>query len=222
MIYDYPTIIVDDFFKYPLDIREFALQFKYILSNDGTYSGVRTESLHTTHLNFFRGVCNKILQCYSIQYKGYNATMHFHLTGEEVGNSGWVHTDAVGDQPPGIASIIYLNPQNNNINNGTTLYKVSNPNLGSEYVKEMKTAFIAGEDKKDLRDKNNQDYSPTIKIGNMFNRMIGYDTRSPHAGAAYFGTDMSSSRLTLLTFFHAIQTADNFTPIQRAEAFSDI
>jgi hypothetical protein len=222
MIYDYPTIIVDDFFKYPLDIREFALQFKYFPSDNGTYSGVRTESLHITHINFFRKVCNKILKCYSVPYLNYNATMHFHLTGEEVGDNGWVHTDAAGDQPPGIASIIYLNPQNNNINNGTTLYKISNPNIGVEYVREMKSSFIAGEDKKDLRDKHNQDYLPTIKIGNMFNRMIGYDTRSPHAGASYFGTDIASLRLTLLIFFHAIQTTDNFTPIQRAEAFSDI
>ena len=222
MIYDYPTIIVDNFLKYPLDVREFALQFKFEPSDIGIYSGVRTKSLHNTHPNFFRSVCNKILQCYSIQYNGYNATMHFHLTGAEFGDSGWVHTDAGEDIPPGIASIIYLNPQNNSIDTGTTLYKLHNLDRSGELVRDMKTSFIEAEDKKELRRKNNLDYIPTTSVGNFLNRMVAYDTRTPHAGATYFGNDTTSSRLTLLTFFHRVESGDGYTPLRRAEAYSNI
>ena len=54
MIHDYPTVIVDNFFKYPLDVREFALSLNYKPSEEGIYSGKRTTSLHITHINFFR------------------------------------------------------------------------------------------------------------------------------------------------------------------------
>ena len=222
MLYDYPTIIVDNFLKYPYDVREFALKFKFTSSSNGTYSGKRTESIHHTHPNFFQSLSNKILNCYSIQYVSYNATSYFHLTGEEFGDSGWVHTDAYGNQPPGVASIIYLNPQNNSIDNGTTHYKLDNLDHGNELVRDMKESFIEVKDKKDLRYKNNQDYMPTTKIGNIFNRMIAYDTRTPHAGASYFGNDITSSRLTLLTFFHNIQIDNNYTPLRHADACSEI
>jgi hypothetical protein len=226
MIYDYPTIIVDRFFKYPLDIREFALQFKYVPSDIGTYSGVRTESLHITHINFFRSVCRKILDCYSIQFTDYNASMHFHLTGDKFGDTGWVHTDASQAQSPGIASIIYLNTDNNNLSNGTGLYKLNNPDYGQDYaydnIRDMKKSFIDATDNVDSKNQHNQNFVPTVKVGNIFNRMIAYDTRTPHSGETYFGSDLTSSRLTLLTFFNTIHTADNFTPLKRAEAISDI
>jgi hypothetical protein len=219
MIYDYPTLIVDGFFKYPLDIRDFALQFKFTPSNTGTFSGVRTESLHITHTNFFRNVCNKILDCYSIPFIDYTAYMHFHLTGEEFGDSGWVHEDINGgDDPPSIASIIYLNLQNNGMNTGTSLYKLNNFNRGGDLVQDMKTSFIKKNNNEDLRQKNNTDYMLTAKIGNFFNRMIAYDMRTPHVGGSYFGNSLTTSRLTLLTFFTKIEIAGNYTPLRRADA----
>ena len=45
MIHEYPTLIVDNFFKDPIAVRDFALQLEYHTSSDGTYSGKRTKSL---------------------------------------------------------------------------------------------------------------------------------------------------------------------------------
>lgn len=222
MIYDYPTIVVDNFFKDPNEIRNFALKFKFEPCDVGTFSGIRTESLHITHTNFFKRVCSKILDCYSIPYHNFSASMHFHLTDEKFGDSGWVHTDASNNLPPGLASIIYLNPDNNSIDTGTNLYKLNNLDYGHEDIKDMKLSFIESRDKADIRHKANLNYTPTVKIGNFYNRMIAYDSRTPHAGSSYFGNDRNTSRLTLLTFFHAIQTPDNFTPLRRADARSEI
>jgi hypothetical protein len=226
MINDYPTVIVDNFFKYPLDIREFALQFKFSPSEVGRFSGVRTGSLHETHASFFRSVCKKILDCYSIQFTNYRAAMHFHLTGDEFGDNGWVHTDANGDLALGIASIIYLNTDNNNLTNGTGLYKLTNPDYSKDQaednINEMRKSYIEVKDNVDIKHKHNLNFEPTVMVGNMFNRMVAYDSRTPHAGLKYFGNDNISSRLTLLTFFYDIQTVNNLTPLQRAEARSDI
>ena len=228
MINDYPTIIVDNFFKYPLDIREFALQFEFNPSDKGTFGGVRTKSLHTSHQSFFRSVCSKILNCYSIQFTDYSAAMFFHLTGDEFGDTGWVHTDACGDRGLGIASIIYLNTDNNNLTNGTGLYKLTNPDYSVDHAednfKEMRKSYIDAKDNVCIKHNHNLNFEPTVMVGNMFNRMVAYDTRTPHAGSKYFGNDNISSRLTLLTFFHDIQITGkgNLTPLHRAEAMTDI
>jgi len=222
MIYDYPTIIVDNFFKYPQDVRNMALSMEYFSSDIGTYSGVRTSSLHLSHNNFFRAVCGKILDCYSLEYIDYSAYMHFHLTGQEFGNSGWVHPDAGRENKFGFACIIYLNIDNNSINNGTCLYKVKNLNKDYQYIPEMKKSFIDSVDDKEAKTLHNQNYITTVKVGNMFNRLIGYDLRNPNTGSTYYGDDKETSRLTLLVFFEKIITISGLTPLHRAEAYSDL
>jgi hypothetical protein len=222
MIYDYPTVIVDAFFKYPLDVRELAMGMKYVTSDIGTYSGKRTESLHINHTNFFRSVCNKIMDCYSISCLDYSATMHFHITGGEFGNSGWVHTDAGRDGGSLLASIVYLNLDNNNIVNGTSIFKLNNLDHGHDTISAMKKSFINAVDDKEAKKKHNLDYTPTVNVGNMFNRMVAYDARNPHAGSGYYGQDNNTSRLTLLTFFESIKTLDGLTTLQRTNRYSDI
>jgi len=222
MIYDYPVIVVDNFFKDPIAVRDLAMGMKYVTSDIGTYSGKRTESLHINHTNFFRRVCNKIMDCYSISYTDYSASMHFHLTGEEFGNSGWVHTDASRDGGSLLASIVYLNLDNNNIENGTSIYKLNNPDHGYSAIGAMKKSFINAVDDKEAKEKHNLDYIPTVKVGNMFNRMVAYDSTNPHAGSGYYGQDNNTSRLTLLTFFESIKTLDGLTTLQRTNRYSDI
>jgi hypothetical protein len=222
MLNDYPSLIVDNFFKDPLRVREFALTLDYTPCKEGTFSGIRTESLHITHPNFFRRVCKKILSCYSLSYKDYSATMHFHLTGEEVGDTGWVHIDGGCAEGSKLASIIYLNPSDSGIKNGTSLYKLTNLDRNPNTHKTMREAFITSKDNEENRNIHNSNYEPNIIIGNNFNRMIAYDTNTPHAGSGYYGNNAETSRLTLLTFFYNILTDDNLTPNQRSEVYSDL
>ena len=222
MIYDYPTIIVDGFFKDPLLVRELALTLPYKHSSEGVYSGKRTDSLHITHPNFFESVCKKILDCYSLPYSDYSALMHFHLTGSEFGNSGWVHTDAGRKGGSQLASIVYLNTDDNSIEYGTSLYKQINLDYGYENIRDMKSSFINSIDNTSSKIDHNKNYQVTTKVGNFFNRMVAYDACNHHAGTGYYGKDDTTSRLTLLTFFQNICAMDNSTPTRRAENYSNI
>ena len=217
MLHDYPAIIVDNFFKYPLSIREFAKDFEFKPDPDGYFSGTRSTSLHLSHSNFFKGVCNKILDCYSIPHTKYNASMYFHLTGEEFGNGGWIHQDGCE-----IASIIYLNPSLPDIKTGTTISYLNNFDYLYPQLKDMRQSFIDSSDDIINKSKHNQNFLPTINIGNVFNRMVSYDGRSHHAGSGYFGSNPDSSRLTLISFFHDIETEHNRPPLRRAERNSNL
>jgi hypothetical protein len=214
MIYDFPTIIVDSFFKEPMEVRKFALGMKYEPSSQGIFSGKRTESLHHNYPNFFKGVCKKILNCHSIPVVEYKAYMHFHTTCEEFGDVGWVHHDG-GDVV--LAAIVYLNINcNNNINNGTSLYRAKNLNkIEGDPV--LRKSFIEGKDYKEEKNKHNSDYEEVIRVGEAFNRLISYDSFNYHTGAGYYGNSLETSRLTLLVFFEQIIAQDNKSTLRRAE-----
>jgi hypothetical protein len=224
MIYNYPTVIIDNFFKDPLQVRDFALTFNYQPSPIGIFSGVRTDSLHDTHVNFFRSVCEKILNSLSLQYIDYKANLNFHLTGEEFGDNGWVHSDGNGISGQGaiLAAIVYLNPQCRDITGGTSLFKLKNLNHTNTSVREMRKSFIDSVDNNELKELNNQNYNETVKVGGVFNRLVMYDAKQDHAGAGYFGDTLETSRLTMLVFFHEIITKNNNSPLRRAEALSNI
>jgi len=212
VIYDYPTIVVDRFFKDPLEVRKLALGMKYEPSPEGIFSGKRTEPLHINYINFFREVCKKILNCYSIPFIDYTAMMHFHITGEEFGNTGWVHNDGGV-----LASIVYLNiDSSNNINNGTSLYRIKNINK-NESSSILRRSFIEGKDYTEEKNKYNSDYEEVIRVGEVFNRLISYDSNHNHCGSGYYGNSVSNSRLTLLVFFQEIITEDNKSSLRRAE-----
>lgn len=225
MTYNYPTIIVDNFFKYPNDVRELALLQDFFPCPQSSYSGVRTRPLHTHHPEFFRSVCSKIIDSYSIRCTNFAANMFFHWTGEEVKSGGWVHRDrsrGVNGTDMCLASIIYLNESNNSIDTGTSLYKLNNISNWDKKTNLMVESNRNTAVKKENIILHNQDYTPTVKISNLFNRMISYDAAMPHSGMNYFGSDKNTGRLTLLTFFSKINSEDNYTPLQRAQHFSDI
>ena len=192
------TIIVDNFFSKPLVVRDIALGLNYFTSEHGLYSGKRTDSIHLSHRNFYDEVCNKILKYYSLSMKEYTATMYFHTTGKEFGQQGWVHQDGNTD----LASIIYLNPIVDDLSSGTSLFNlkssISNNNVS---ISSLRNSFIEGKDNLDEKNKHNSNYEKNVIVGGIFNRMIAYPGLSFHAGEGYFGTDILTSRLTLLSFF---------------------
>lgn len=230
MLYDYPMIIVDNFFKYPLDIRNLALSLKYNSSAPNGPNGQKTQPLHTTHPNFFKRVCCKILDCYSIQYTDYTASMYFHSKGDvaNIGPDqvditthelpGWIHTD----RDAVLASIIYLTPNFGNMNFGTSMFKFENLDQGHRQEPLVNEAGEALRDNKKARQEYNQNYKETLRVGNIFNRMIAYDGSTLHTGCGYFGNDPTTSRLTLLTFFHKINLKNNYTPLSYVNRISDI
>jgi hypothetical protein len=219
MIYNYPTLIVDNFFKDPNEVRKLALSQEFLPSPDSRFAGVRTKNLYINYPKFYTLVCRKILDCYSIRFIKFSATMHFHWTGEEFNSECWVHRD---NNPMVLSSIIYLNETNNSIDNGTGLYKLSNLSDWDSNTIGMRDAFSKPGIKDGAAALHNQSYSPILKIGNLYNRMVSYDASMPHTGEGYFGNTKDTGRLTLVTFFKEITSEDNYTPLQRAETFNDL
>lgn len=210
--------MVDNFLKDPLSIREFALSLEYKPSPKGIYSGKRTDTLRETHKYFFHQVCTKVLDCMSIPYIEFQADLRFHITGEEFGDSGWIHID----DNVTLAGIVYLNPQCRDINNGTSIYRLNNFEYTPTLNGEMRHAFMSGVDNDEVKTSVNQNYTETVKIGGVFNRLVTYDARQLHAGAGYFGDTHETSRLTMLVFFNKIINPEYLTPLQRAERLSRV
>jgi hypothetical protein len=218
----YPTIIIDDFLKDPLKVREYGLTLNYGKGNN--FSGKRTDNLFNVNSYFSSSICNKILYSCGIPFIEYKAELHFHLTGQEFGESGWPHTDFDNLKDTKFACIIYLNIQPNGLDSGTSIFRVKNFKNIDETVPAMQTTFKTGQD--NLEEKNSaiDNYEETVRVGGIFNRMVAYDSRRPHCGNGYFGDTTDSQRLTLLAFFKEIElsTPYRFTPIVYADMVSKV
>ena len=193
-------VIKDDFLEDPLParLRDLALGMRFASSKEGVYSGRRTQDLKYSHKFIYDNICKKILNLYNVNMRDYGATMYFHITEGKFGSSGWVHSDS----PCSLASIIYLNPQVNNIECGTSLYNIDNSAQNTGDYSMLRKSFIDGKDYVREKEVYNSHFIKTATIGGVFNRMVSYPGSVHHAGEGYFGNDVSDSRLTLLTFFH--------------------
>ena len=60
----YPTVIVDNFFKNPDIIREFALSLPYERNKKGTWPDRRSPLLHEVNEPFVKSMARKILSVY--------------------------------------------------------------------------------------------------------------------------------------------------------------
>jgi hypothetical protein len=113
-------------------------------------------------------------------------------------NEGWIHSDDVN-----LAGLVYLNQFEKNFNSGTSIFlkkglqdfeKVDFPSR-----KEFNTSGVATEAyKKDLN-ANHENFEETIRIGNIFNRILAYDAKSWHR-PNNFRTASGETRTTLLFF----------------------
>ena len=57
----FPITVVDDFFEYPDEVREFALQQEYFLDVENRWPGKRTKPLHEINFSLFNSTVNKVI-----------------------------------------------------------------------------------------------------------------------------------------------------------------
>ena len=217
----YFPAVVDDFFDNPDLIREFALSLDYKPDEGGRWPGVRSEQLHIIDYELFMSIMLKIMSIYTdFAYQNVewqNASIMFHKikdTGDKETNKGWIHID--NDYQ--LAGLCYLNPGVQDINYGTSIYKrkqdVNFMPFERHYYKHM---FIKGNEvdmeayKKSLKDYNAR-YNETIRIGNVYNRMITYSAPEHHT---LNGIPEGEERLTMLLFMNGISPENNRFPINR-------
>jgi hypothetical protein len=191
-----PLMVVDNFFVEPNDVRDFALSLSFKKRED-FWPGKRTEYLHDLSSELFNGVMQKITGLLFSDKTpiNYSARMSFQLIDKNY-EKGWVHTDSAISS---ITAIVYLTPGSSS---GTSLYFKNDITQCNDVVYEEQKieAFKTRDIDSDIRTKHNSQYSESISIKGLYNRMFLFESHMYHAAHEFFGDTPDSSRLTLVSF----------------------
>jgi hypothetical protein len=216
MMHTIPVTILDNFLDDPDKIREWALQQEYLPDEHGNWPGLRSKSISELNTPFFHLICRKVLsQFYDVpntEELSWEFNMKFQIIPKEY-DSGWVHSDETGSQ---ITGILYLSP-NTNLNGGTSIYRdkpnivqpsyVNNPFKQDSYLNK-----ISIQEAKKYKEEHNAQFEETIRVSNIYNRLICFDSQLRHAAQDFFG-EGDESRLTLVFFVRKLFV--NNTPVSR-------
>jgi hypothetical protein len=226
----FPTI-VDNFFDNPDKIREYALSLEYKPCPDGNWPGMRSQPLHELDKELYMAIVQKILSIYNdfyLQGLGWsNGKIQFHLNkgiGDKDIDTGWIHTDDNFQ----LAGVCYLNPGDVDMNTGTSILSLKKEKIDYKNERQdYKHKFLKGEQvdineyKKSLKN-HNDNFEETIRIANVYNRMITYASPEFHC---LNGLPKNESRLTMLLFMSDIKPDHNrfpFTRVKDSKRFDDI
>ena len=177
-------LVIDNFYKHPDQVRSFALNQEFI-SHPNFHKGKRTDQVFR-----FEGIKEKIEYYMNRKIKDWNA----------YGVNGCFQTCIAGDQlvyhydTQDYAAIIFLTPDAPPVS-GTSFYR-------SKYTKQTK---IIDDVNKELIFKNgfldSTQFDLVDQVGNIYNRMVIFNSRMIHAASCYFGTNDINGRLFQMFFF---------------------
>jgi hypothetical protein len=187
-------IVIDDFYKNPDEIRNFAinnLEYK----ESGYHKGKR--STNKFILNRTKEIFENILgkQIYNWNKDEYaNGIFQFCTTNDPI----VYHTDTQN-----YAGLIFLSP-NAPVSTGTATYKSKVTGVRkfdkTNYSDELfKKTFSGYGDEVNFYD--NSSYELVDKIGNIYNRLVLFDSKCIHAATEYYGNNIDDSRFFQLFFF---------------------
>jgi hypothetical protein len=215
---NFPALILDNFYEKPDVVRDIALSLDYENASDGRYPGVRTQDLKVAHPNLYNLLIGKLLLLYYDMGEedveiDINVTFQkiesFHEDPNNILNKGWVHRDHEAIA----AGIIYLNKEVDS-HCGTSIFKLKPENsiytydelTDINFINRKISFFKDGEVNQDYvinLNKNNDLFEETIKINNVYNRLVFYDAQSFHAVNSY-GITKEPNRLTQVFFINKI------------------
>ncbi len=171
----------------------------YILTQEfkvrGNYPGQRTMSYATIELKnsiekYIEPVAGKITD-WPMYKEGeddvYNGAFQYTTSRDK----SWIHNDGFNNW----AAVCYLTP-NAPVTSGTAFYKFFDGTRNSEESE--------ARGNKEIIDKASQDMTKwqlVDKIGNVFNRLIIFNSKNYHMSQDYFGTDKNDGRLFQVFFF---------------------
>jgi len=188
-------MIIDNFYTNALETRNYILTQEFKVR--GNYPGQRTTSRANNHLK-------ELIQGY-IQHFAGKITI-WRMPAEDDNNSSiyngafqyttsrdrtWIHNDGWNNW----AGVLYLTP-NAPVNSGTGIYRFKD---GTRNVDEAEARG-----NKKIIDENSQDYTKwelVDKVGNVFNRLVLFNSKQYHASMDYFGTNKENGRLFQVFFF---------------------
>tara|TARA_Y100000590_G_C15611030_1_gene973833 strand:- start:341 stop:1096 length:756 start_codon:yes stop_codon:yes gene_type:complete len=210
-------VSVDNFFKEPDDIADFANSLPMESSPIYNFPGKRTKPLSEIDPPFNDAIINKILTIYRLPEdifckRGnlyFQKIQSFSDHKDDVINKGWIHKDTVyHPDDDNLVGLIYLN-QHIDPDAGTSLFDVvpdidqhlyqsKNIEVG-KYKKQSYTNSVSNEELEEVYESHMKFYVEKLRIQNKYNRMIAYDPNEFHrANSFYTGTE--EDRLTLVFF----------------------
>ena len=179
-------IVIDNFYENPMEVRNFALKQEY--KEDSHYPGKRSKSYACQeHKERFQ----KILEPFIGKIKDFpfdteNGKFQYSTSNEH----SWVHHDKNGTN---YAGIIYLTPDAP-VESGTGFYQFMDGTMNEDESNLMKSYYTK-------YDKDMTKWKLVDKVGNVFNRLVLFDSSRYHTAVDFFGSDIYDSRLYQLFFF---------------------
>jgi hypothetical protein len=166
-------------------VREFAIQCNF--TTTGNFPGFRTKSFANAEIKakFEKIIGKKIINFPHGEIKDennytiYNGSFQYTLSNHK----SWIHIDNYNNW----AGVLFLTP-NAPLNAGTTFYE-----FNDKSITDIKEIY-----------KYSQDFSKwklIDRVGNIFNRLLLFNSNRFHISDEYFGTNIYNSRLFQVFFF---------------------
>jgi hypothetical protein len=189
-------IIIDNFYKNAMETRNYVLTQEFKVR--GNYPGQRTRSFANNHLK-------DIIQDYITPFGGkitefpmpdetnkddnniYNGAFQYTTSRDR----SWIHVDGFNNW----AGVLYMTPDAP-VSAGTGFYKYKD---GTTYESDMKILDNKAEIDAFCQDMTR--WEQVDKVGNIFNRLILFNSKRFHMSLDYFGNSKENGRLFQVFFF---------------------
>jgi hypothetical protein len=189
-------IIIDNFYNNPYETREYVLSQEFFVR--GNYPGQRTVSYASEDLKeiiqkYVEPFGGKIIdfpipnQDNSNSDKIYNGSFQYTTSRDR----SWVHIDGFNNW----AGVLYLTPDAP-LSSGTAFYKFHD---GTFCNRDMEILENKSETEKFSQDLTK--WKMVDQVGNVFNRLILFNSNRFHMSMDYFGDSKENGRLFQVFFF---------------------
>ena len=190
-------IVIDNFYKNAMETRNFILTQEFSVT--GNYPGKRTISYANEHL---KAIIQKYVEPFGGKItvfpipkindnedakKIYNGAFQYTTSRDR----SWVHTDKFNNW----AGVLYMTP-NAPVTAGTAFYRFHDGTTCEADVKIMDNLKEADSFSQDMTK-----WTKVDEVGNVFNRLILFDSTRYHMSMDYFGISKENSRLFQVFFF---------------------
>jgi len=182
-------IIIDNFYNNPMDTRN------YILTQDfevrGNYPGQRTQSyandeLKATIQKYIMPFAGKITE-FPSNKDSYNGAFQYTTSRDR----SWVHVDAFNNW----AGVLFMTPDAP-LSGGTSFYQFCDGTMSEEDQE-----YTQSKPETDRFSQDMTKWREVDRVGNVFNRLILFNSKNYHMSMDYFGDNKYNGRLFQVFFF---------------------
>jgi hypothetical protein len=211
-------VIVDNFFDDPEGVMNYGKALPKASDPAGMWPGERSDFLWEIDQTMQNAIISKVLNCYfNLEYVdiswnsssiNFQEIPRFSENKNDIRNkSSYIHQDLYEDFE--LAGVVYLTP-NIDPESGTSLYNIKSTKSSSkddlhifdEEKQDTFTEFFKGgqfdieEYTKNMKT-HEEKFVETLRVSNIFNRILMYDTCEWHRANSYYNSDGEDARFHL-------------------------